>query len=287
MQNLKIYFNTTASGNVSNKIAVKSDEVPEVIISNNTTVLLPAFTVKKISLPQTVVLGQSATFQIVIENTGKAELTNVYFSEDSFDGLIFDSASDDKNWTHKFENAKHTWTFNDVLEPGEIIWLTLKFNTTDSGKFTNFISAGSDQTEILTANATANVLKPEFKVEKIVLTPIKVALGEQVIYEIVIRNTGEANLTNIVVEEMPDASLVFDHYVDGGRFNHSVVSGKHIWTLDKLTNGTYEGFKLYFNTTAVGNVSNRISVKSDEMPEEIISSNNTTVLLPAFTVEKI
>ena len=282
-----IYFNTTASGNVSNKVAVKSDEVPEVIISNNTTVLLPAFTVKKISLPQTVVLGQSATFQIVIENTGKAELTNVYFSEDSFDGLIFDSASDDKNWTHKFENAKHTWTFNDVLKPGEIIWLTLKFNTTDSGKFTNYVSAGSDQTEVLTVNETVNVLKPEFKVEKIVLTPLKVALGEQVIYEIVVHNTGEANLTNIVVEEMPDASLVFDHYVDGGLFKHSVVSGKHIWTLDKLINGTYEGFKLYFNTTAVGNVSNRISVKSDEMPEEIISSNNTTVLIPAFTVEKI
>ena len=282
-----IYFNTTASGNVSNKISVKSDEVPEVIISNNTTVLLPAFTVKKISLPQTVVLGQSTTFQIVIENTGKAELTNVYFTEDSFDGLIFDSASDEKNWTHKFENAKHTWTFNDVLEPGEIIWLTLKFNTTDSGKFTNYVSAGSDQTEILTANATVNVLKPEFKVEKIVLTPLKVALGEQVIYEIVVHNTGEANLTNIVVEEMPDASLIFDHYVDGGLFKHSVVSGKHIWTLDKLINGTYEGFKLYFNTTAVGNVSNRISVKSDEMPEEIISSNNTTVLIPAFTVEKI
>jgi len=281
-----IYFNTTASGNVSNKIAVKSDEVPEVIISNNTTVLLPAFTVKKISLPQTVVLGQSATFQIVIENTGKAELTNVYFSEDSFDGLIFDSASDDKNWTHKFENAKHTWTFNDVLEPGEIIWLTLKFNTTDSGKFTNYVSAGSDQTEVLTVNETVNVLKPEFKVEKIVLTPLKVALGEQVIYEIVIHNTGEADLTNIVVEEMPDASLIFDH-VDSGRFNHSVVSGKHIWTLDKLAKGTYEGFKIYFNTTAVGNVSNRISVKSDEMPEEIITSNNTTVLIPAFTVEKI
>ena len=281
-----IYFNTTASGNVSNKIAVKSDEVPEVIISNNTTVLLPAFTVKKISLPQTVVLGQSATFQIVIENTGKAELTNVYFTEDSFDGLIFDSAVGAKNWTHKFENAKHTWTFNDVLEPGEIIWLTLRFNTTDSGNFTNFISAGSDQTEILTANTTVNVLKPEFKVEKIVLTPLKVALGEQVIYEIVIHNTGEADLTNIVVEEMPDASLIFDH-VDSGRFKYSVVPGKYIWTLDKLAKGTYEGFKLYFNTTAVGNVSNRISVKSDEIPEEIISSNNTTVLIPAFTVEKI
>ena len=283
----EIYFNTTASGNVSNKIAVKSDEVPEVIISNNTTVLLPAFTVKKISLPQTVVLGQSATFQIVIENTGKAELTNVYFTEDSFDGLIFDSAVGAKNWTHKFENNKHSWTFNDVLEPGEIIWLTLRFNTTDSGKFTNFISAGSDQTEILTANATVNVLKPEFKVEKIVLTPLKVALGEQVIYEIVIHNTGEADLTNIVVEEMPDASLVFDRYVDGGLFKHSVVSGKHIWTLDKLAKGIYEELKLYFNTTAVGNVSNRISVKSDEIPEEIISSNNTTVLIPAFTVEKI
>ena len=282
----EIYFNTTASGNVSNKIAVKSDEVPEVIISNNTTVLLPAFTVKKISLPQTVVLGQSATFQIVIENTGKAELTNVYFTEDSFDGLIFDSAVGAKNWTHKFENDKHTWTFNDVLEPGEIIWLTLRFNTTDSGNFTNFISAGSDQTEILTANATVNVLKPEFKVEKIVLTPLKVALGEQVIYEIVIHNTGEADLTNIVVEEMPDASLIFDH-VDSGRFKYSVVPGKYIWTLDKLAKGTYEGFKLYFNTTAVGNVSNRISVKSDEIPEEIISSNNTTVLIPAFTVEKI
>ena len=63
----------------------------------------------------------------------------MYFTEDSFDGLIFDSAVGAKNWTHKFENDKHTWTFNDVLEPGEIIWLTLRFNTTAAGNFTNFV----------------------------------------------------------------------------------------------------------------------------------------------------
>ena len=222
----------------------------------------------------------------MIKNTGKVELTNVCFREDSFDGLIYGSASGVGKWTHKFENGKHTWTFNDVLEPDEIITLTLRFNTTASGEFTNFVSAGSNQTEILTANATVTVLKPEFKVEKILLTP-KVALGEQVIYEIIIRNTGEADLTNIVVEEMPDASLVFDHYDDGGLFKHSLVSGKHIWTLDKLNKGNYAGFRLYFNTTATGNISNKISVKSDEISEEIITSNNTTVLLPAFSLEKI
>ena len=282
-----LYFNTTRAGNISNQIIVKCDEDPEnTTVSNNTTVVIPSFSLEKISLTPTVVLGQSTTFQIVIRNTGKAELTNVYFTEDSFDGLIYDSAIGEGIWIHKFENAKHTWTLNDVLEPDEIITLTLRFNTTASGKFTNFVSAASDQTGGVYANASVTVLKPEFKVEKIVLTP-KVALGEQVRYEIVIHNTGEANLTNIVVEEMPDASLIFDHYVDGGLFKHSVVAGKHIWTLDKLAKGTYAGFMLYFNTTRAGNVSNQIVVKSDEIPENTTVSNNTTVLLPAFSVEKI
>ena len=282
-----LYFNTTRAGNISNQIIVKCDEDPEnTTVSNNTTVVIPSFSLEKISLTPTVVLGQSVLFEIVIRNTGKAELTNVYFTEDSFDGLVYDSAVGEGIWTHKFENAKHTWTFNDVLEPDEIITLTLRFNTTASGKFTNFVSAASDQTGGVYANASVTVLKPEFKVEKIVLTP-KVALGEQVRYEIVIHNTGEANLTNIVVEEMPDASLIFDHYVDGGLFKHSVVAGKHVWTLDKLAKGTYAGFILYFNTTRAGNVSNQIVVKSDEIPENTTVSNNTTVLLPAFGVEKI
>ena len=146
------------------------------------------------------------------------------------------------------------------------------------GPWVNYADVVSSETNKSTTGSAVDVIKAEFKVEKIVLTP-KVTLGEQVRYEIVVHNTGEADLTNIVVEEMPDASLIFDHYVDNGLFTHSVESGKHIWTLDKLAKGGHAGFELYFNTTASGNISNKISVKSDEVPEETIISNNTTVLL--------
>ena len=256
--------------------------------NNNTTITVytPELSIEKVSLTSTVVLGQTARFEIIVKNNGDSDLHNVIVTENPSQGLVFDSYDSTGLWKYSIVNNKHVWTLVNPLTPGSSVSLFVNFKTTALGRLVNYADIESDETNKSTTGEAVDVIKPEIKVEKIVLKP-NVSLGEQAGYEIVIHNIGDADLTNIVVEEMPDASLVFDHYVDNGLFTHSFVNGKHIWTLDKLSKGTYAGFFVYFNTTASGNISNKISVKSDEIPENTTISNNTNVLIPTFSVEKI
>ena len=185
--------------------------------------------------------------------------------ETSYDGLIYDSAVGGGIWTHKFENGKHTWTLNKALEPGEIIGLTLIFNTTAKGNFTNFVSAGSNQTEVLTANATVNVLKPEFKVEKIVLTP-KVTLGEQVRYEIVVHNTGETELHNITITELSFDGLVYDSFMDYDLQRY--ILGLNPIVMDAQTYATYDVINeanISYHSDAIGHDRRRTLLPSDSV----------------------
>ena len=279
-------FKVKTNGTLTN-IAVSGIGENETGNNNtNITVYNPQLAVEKVSLTPTVVLGQTARFEIIVKNNGDSDLHNVILTENPGQGLVFDSYDNTGLWKHSIVNNKHVWTLVNTLTPGSSVSLFVNFKTTALGRLVNYADVESDETNKSTTGEGVDVIKPEIKVEKIVLTP-NVSLGEQAVYEIVVHNIGEADLTNIVVEEMPDASLVFDHYVDNGLFTHSFVNGKHIWTLDKLSKGTYAGFFVYFNTTAAGNISNKISVKSDEIPENTTISNNTNVLLPTFSVEKI
>ena len=124
--------------------------------------------------------------------------------------MVFDSYDNTGLWKHSIVNNKHVWTLVNTLTPGSSAQLFVNFKTTALGRLVNYADVVSSETNKSTTGEAVekkDVIKPEFKVEKIVLTP-KVTLGEQASYEIVVHNTGEADLTNIVVEEMPDASLI-------------------------------------------------------------------------------
>ena len=293
-----VYFNTTAAGNISNKISVKSDEIPEnTTTSNNTNVLLPTFSVEKICLVPNVLVGNQTQFQIVIKNTGKIELTNVYFTEESFNGLIYDSAIGEGIWTYKFENGKHTWTLNEALEADEFAVLILRFNTTAKGNYTNFVSAGSDQTGVLIANATVHVFENElpdpvenssddYKMDvfKTVVTQ-EAVLGGQITFQIVVHNTGNKNLENVKVSEILPDGLIYNHFVDYldlWRYN-----GDLTWSVTRaILSGEYVSFFVTFNTTKPGKFENHIVVTADKANA---TAGNTSfeILNPDFTIEKI
>ena len=212
---LFVTFDTDSVGKFINKIISGSTEALNKTAEANLTVIKSNLTVDKDCLTPIVVLGDQAIFEIIVNNTGKVDLSDVRVYEDSFDGLVYDSYVASDRWTCQIIHSKPVWTFNGDLPAGEIVLLTVYFNTTKAGTFSNTAVVKSGKTDDVASACEVNVVKPEIKVEKVVLTP-KVALGEQVRYEIVVRNTCKANLTNIVVEEMPDASL-FDR-VDSGRF---------------------------------------------------------------------
>lgn len=282
---LIVNFNTVNVGSFINNAIVKSNKTDEELVNALVDVIRPEIKVEKICLTPNVVLGNQAKFEIIVNNTGSVDLSNVSVIEYSFEGLVFDSFTASSRLTFSNIDDIPTWTFNEELPAGEWISLIVNFNTTTNGTFTNYVGVASNMSEG-NAESTVNVLKPQMTVEKVTLTP-KVILGDISKYEIIVHNNGQTDLTDVVVEELPDASLVYDHYRDNGLFNHSIVNGVHTWTLSKLNHGAYAGFIVYYKTTAIGNVSNAISVKSKEIDEIDVVSNVTNVLMPSLDVKKI
>ena len=273
-----VTFNTTRSGNFTNVVVAGSDKTENKTANNTTTVVEGKLDVEKITLTPIVLVGDQVIFEIVVRNVGEAILTNVFVEESSYDGLIYDSYLDNVLWTHSVVDGKHRWTLNSDLAVNEIVGFFVVFNTTGKGNFTNVVVAGSDETENKTTNNTTKVSEPKLDVQKIALTPI-VSVGNQTSFEIVVRNTGEVVLHNVVVEETSYEGLTYDSYVENKDWTYSVINGKNVWTLNKVLN-VHEAVTLIvnFNTTEVGNFTNIVTVGSTESENK--TANNTTVVNP-------
>ena len=254
--------------------------------SNDTRVLESNFIVEKNTITPIVSVGEQVKFQIVVRNTGLTNLTNVFVEEYSYDGLEFDHALNQSLWTHSIVDGKNRWTLKDILCINQVTLLTVVFNTTKVGNFTNVVVAGSNETENKTAKNDTEVVKPEFSVEKITITPL-VSLGDQVIFEIVVINTGNATLNNVFVEESSYDGLTFDHAQHQSHWIQSTVNGKNRWTLNTpFVPGEVAGLIVVFNTTKVGNFTNVVVAGSDET-ENKTTNNTTKVVEGKLDVKKI
>ena len=267
--------------------------------SNDTEILNPGLNVRKITLDNVVLVGNQVRFEIVVTNTGNTTLSNVFVEESSYTGLTYDSFVKNGYWTNSIVNGKNRWTLNMNLVPNEVIGLIVVFNTTRAGTFTNVVVAGSDETENKTAENKTKVVEGKLDVQKITLTPV-VHVGNQTSFEIVVKNTGEVPLHNVVLEETSYKGLVYSSYIDTPLWTHSQVNGKNIWTLNKILN-VKEVVPLIvnFNTVEVGNFTNIVTVSSDETGNKI--ANNTTTVynqtspdpesnktkIPNISIEKI
>ena len=209
--------------------------------------------VEKIALTPVVVNGTQARFQIAITNTGYYSLAGLRVSEDSFDGLVYDRWEKSDMWTYDGEG----WTFNTPLVADEVAILTLHFNTTDVGEFTNTASAKCEGNLTGTANADVKVIPDTFDVKKVSLMPVT-KVGDQTIFEIVIQNIGESDIHNVFIIEDSFEGLVYDGTYEDHLWDYETLDdGRHKWTLKGVLPGHEKlGIFVVFNTTEVGNFTN-------------------------------
>ena len=292
-----VNFKTTKEGNFTNVVVAGSKETENKTDNDTVEVLTPNISVQKITLTPIVHVGNQTSFEIIVKNTGKVVLTNVFLEETSYDGLTYDSFVDNGAWTHSIVNGKNVWTLNSDLGIREIAVLTVRFNTTVVGNFTNIVTVGSTETENKIANNTTIVYNntvpekeeeptknPDIDIEKIALNDV-VILGSQVRFEIIVRNTGNVILNNVVVSEDSFEGLTYDSFIDyTGLWTKN---GDLSWKLNgPLYTGEIAAFYVVFNTTAVGEFTNIVSVDSDETGNK--TANDTVeVIKPDFAVEKI
>jgi len=275
-----LFFKVLVNGTLYNNATSGVGDKNLTVSGNSTRVYNPNFTVEKIALTPEVNYLNKTQFQIIVKNTGDVNLTDVFVVEDFYDGLIYDSWNENHLWTHSIVNGKHTWKFNNVLPVGAVTAFIVVFNTTDYGNFTNVVVAGSNQTDNKTGNNTTKVLKPDFIVVKNVLTPY-VMLGNQTIFEIVVKNTGDLSIDNLfVLESKYDSGLVYLGFKPiSGNWKHSLNSElKHMFTLDEsLKVGESASFRVIFKATKAGNFSNTVEAGFNNVT--LVNSTNTTQII--------
>ena len=119
------------------------------------------------------------------------------------------------------------------------------------------------------------------EVTKISLTP-SVKVGEQTLFMIIVKNTGDVDLGNVFVEEQIPDGLTFADYNDKTKWGRN---GNIYTYLEDLKVGESANFTIIFNTHINGTFVNCVVAGSNET-ENKTTNNTTTVKKPGIDVNK-
>lgn len=133
----------------------KSVIVPQAtqnLLLYNISSVAPNMTVQKITINETVKVGDLVSFDIIVNNTGNCSLTGVYVIDDDYaDGLEYDHFVDETGkWSYE---GKGKWSYKGVLGIGESAGFTIVFKALSDGLKVNNVTAGNNITNT-TVNST-------------------------------------------------------------------------------------------------------------------------------------
>ena len=279
-----VFFEVISNGTLVNNVSASSNLTNETNGTNNTTAKAPNMTVQKISIDKVVPVGNTSRFEILVTNTGDCELSDIYVIDTDHDeGLVY----------LKYENGTRTWNYDgngrwDLVGPlgiDQSASFIIYFNVTANGTLRNNVTAGSNLTNETNGTNETTSLVPNMTIEKIANQKV-IYVGNTTSFTIIVRNTGEANLTNILVTDKDySEGLVFNGVYEPIKGDWT-YNGDNTWSLANLNVGEDASFTLYFNVTANGTLVNNASAHSD-LTNETNATNDTRAYQPNMTVKKL
>jgi uncharacterized repeat protein (TIGR01451 family) len=142
-----------------------------------------------------------------------------------------------------------------------------------NGTLINTVNASSNETENKTANNNTTVYKPNMTVEKLSLNAT-VYVTDNVYFMIVVTNTGDCELADIVVTEIYNSNeLAFVDYNDKALWS---MSGDVFTYNGVLGAGESANFTICFNALVNGTLVNTVNASSNGTDNK--TANNTTVV---------
>ena len=154
--NFTVLFNTTKSGNFTNKATGGSDETENHTWEDTVEVFSPELTVVKLSLNATVYKGEISEFKIIVTNTGDCALSDVSITEAPDDGLEYVSY---KSESDGLSYSNGVFTYNKELSVGDSIEFTVQYKTLKEGNFTNTVKVKSNGTDVINASNKTSVIE--------------------------------------------------------------------------------------------------------------------------------
>lgn len=247
------------------------------------TVGVASLNITKTAITPAVMKGERVCFEIYVKNNGSLPVVDDYiYINDWFDyGLIYDGyeimPNDDgviyaQNYNiyttfdgYGYRVVAQYATQND-WKPGYNLRYRLYFNTTDDGEYNNMAhifwkwkSWGDDDVHEhieVRDNASVIVGEPEFTVNKTASSNV-VEVGDIVIYNVTVTNTGLLNLTGVFVQDSDYSNgLKYLDYTDKELWEYD---GQNKWTfVGVLAPGESTSLLLSFEVTKAGLLINNV-----------------------------
>ena len=301
-------FETSNTVTVSNTVAVKDGDgddtndnpTSEVVVTK--TVAQPSLAVTKTSTIKrgdTTVTGNAkpgdvVTYTITVTNNGNVELSDVTV-KDTFTGAV----APDNTWTTTNGKFERTWTIASLAvgASNSTATYTYTVQSADAGKtITNTAVAesgttkGEGTTRVTVYNPDMTVTKAVTKVNNTGVAadkPVAVQKGNVLTYTITVKNTGDQNLTNVVVtDSMWKNGKVTGAVIGNSAQEVTVSSGNY--TIGTLNVGNTVTITYTYPVTdadvTAGKVTNNVSVTSDEILDGE-SGRTTTKVVGNYTIK--
>ena len=313
-----LYFSKTATFETSNPATVTNvvslvdgededkDDNDTSTVTVTKTEAKPSLTVNKtytISRDgQTVTQGNAkpgdvVTYTITVTNNGNVELSDVTV-KDTFTGSAAPVAAG-VTWTQNPESGKYeaTWNVGKLAENSGNATLTYTYTVqaADQGKtITNTAVATSGTTEG-EGTTTVTVYNPDMAVTKAVTKvnntevdadkTVVVQKGDVLTYTITVQNTGDQDLTNVVVT---DTKWSDGTEITVSGVNDPVTLTSSSYTISSLAEDAIVTITYTYKVTdadvTAGKVTNNVSVKSKETPG-VEGGETTTNVVGNYTIK--
>ena len=252
-----ITFVAREGGNWTNVVVAKSNLTENKSADNITFVEGPGMDIIKLTLNKTVIVGDDVYFMIVVTNTGNCDLHGVNVTE------MYNS-SELRYANHNKQNlwvkTGDVFAYQDVLAKGESANFTIWFKTLVKGNITNTVNATSKEAENISAhNNTTTVYKPDMAVSKLSLNS-SVIVGSDVYFMIVVKNTGDCDLSGIKVTEIFNSTEL--NYVNHSKRDLWVRNGDVFAYQGVLARGESANFTVWFTTLVNCTVLNTVNASS-------------------------
>ena len=244
--------NMDAGQTIKGKIVLKADKEGTLVncatvsadprVCAQTLVGKPVIAIDKTG-PETAVLGQDVTYNIVVKNTGSAAAKSVVVTDAVPTGM-----------SHASGKAELTFDVGD-LAPGQSKPLAVTFKANQRGKVCNTATANSSNAGKVSDDACTTVLVPGLKVEK---TGTKEQiLGRNADYEIVVSNTGDTPLKNVTVSDTAPAETSIVNAPGA-----SIAGNKATWTIASLAPGAKATQSVKLTSKTAGTHCNTLTASS-------------------------
>lgn len=232
---IKVTFRADKEGTLVNCASVSAD--PRTCAS--VFVGKPALAIEKTG-PQTALINSEVTYNIVVRNTGSAVARNVVVTDPVPDG--FSHASGQKELSYNVGD----------LAPGQSKQITVTFKANKRGEICNVATANSINAGKVSDDACTVILVPGLKIEK--SGTKEQILGRNADYNIVVANTGDTTLKNVIVTDTAPAptSIV--------EAPGATVSGNRAtWTIAELKPGEKRTLSIKLTSRTAGTHCNSVS----------------------------